>query len=46
MYAIVFARFSGTGAIMQFPAMPLVLAAGIAVLAVSLFLGGVHRARS
>ena len=45
MYAIVFARFSGTGAIVQFPAMPLVLAAAIAVAAVSLFLGGAKRIR-
>ena len=45
MYAIVFARFSGTGAIAQFPAMPLVLSASIAVIAVGLFLNGSRRLR-
>jgi DHA1 family tetracycline resistance protein-like MFS transporter len=45
MYAIVFARFSGAGAIAQFPAMPLVLAAAIAVVAVALFLAGARRTR-
>jgi DHA1 family tetracycline resistance protein-like MFS transporter len=45
MYAIVFARFSGPDAITQVPAMPLVLSATIAVLAVALFLGGASRAR-
>ena len=43
MYAIVFARFSGSGAIAQFPAMPLVLAATIATVAVMLFLTGAKR---
>ena len=43
MYAIVFARFAGPSAIAQFPAMPLVLAAAIAVVAVALFLNGVKR---
>jgi DHA1 family tetracycline resistance protein-like MFS transporter len=46
MYAIVFARFSGPSAIAQFPAMPLVVAATIATVAVVLFLGGVRRVRS
>jgi DHA1 family tetracycline resistance protein-like MFS transporter len=45
LYAIVFARFSGPSAITQFPAMPLVLSAGIATIAVGLFLVGVRRAR-
>ena len=45
MYAIVFARFSGQGAIAQFPAMPLVLAATIAIIAVVLFLGGARRVK-
>ena len=43
MYAIVFANFAGPGAIMQFPAMPLVLAAAIATVAVALFLNGARR---
>ena len=43
MYAIVFARFSGPSAIAQFPAMPLVLAAAIASVAVALFLTGARR---
>ncbi len=46
MYAIVFARFSGPGSIAQFPAMPLVLAAGIATVAVTLFMMGVRRNRA
>jgi DHA1 family tetracycline resistance protein-like MFS transporter len=43
MYAFVFATFSGPSAITHFPAMPLVLSAAIAVLAVSLFLVGIRR---
>lgn len=43
MYAIVFARFAGPSAIAPFPAMPLVLASAIAIVAVALFLNGVKR---
>lgn len=43
MYAIVFASFAGPRAIAQFPAMPLVLAAAIATLAVALFVNGSRR---
>lgn len=43
LYAFVFAKFSGPAAIAHFPAMPLVLSATIATLAVGLFLSGVRR---
>lgn len=43
MYAGIFAQFTGANAIAQFPAMPLVVSAGIAVLAVVLALRGSRR---
>jgi DHA1 family tetracycline resistance protein-like MFS transporter len=43
MYAAVFAQFAGPDAVAAFPAMPLVLSASIAVLAVLLFLNGSKR---
>lgn len=42
-YAAVFATFSGAHAVMRFPAMPLVAAAIISLLAMALFLVGVRR---
>lgn len=42
-YAAVFAAFSGAHAVMRFPAMPLVAAAIISLLAMALFLVGVRR---
>lgn len=46
MYAGIFARFSGTDAGLYFPAMPLVVSAGIAVVAVGLALYGARKASS
>ena len=43
MYAVAFARFSGPDSVTNFPAMPLVVSAAIATLAVVLFLNGVRR---
>ncbi len=40
LYTGVFAKFSGTGAVAQLPAMPLLVAAGFALLALALFLRG------
>ena len=45
-YAIVFARFTGTDAIAQVPGMPLLVAAGIAIAAVALFIVGARRAKA
>ena len=46
MYAGIFAQFTGANAIAQFPAMPLVVSAGIAVLAVVLALRGSRRTQA
>ncbi len=43
LYAAVFARFSGPSAIAQLPAMPLLIAAGFALVTLALFLGGARR---
>jgi DHA1 family tetracycline resistance protein-like MFS transporter len=44
LYAAIFAQFSGPSAIVRFPAMPLAVAAGIAVLALLLAMHGARRA--
>lgn len=43
LYTQALARFSGPGALIQFPAMPMVLAAVIALVALALFLKGLSR---
>jgi len=43
LYAGVFAQFSGPGAIAQIPAMPLLLAAALGLIALALFLAGARR---
>jgi DHA1 family tetracycline resistance protein-like MFS transporter len=43
LYAAVFAKFSGPHAIAQLPVMPILVAAGISLVALILFLGGVRR---
>jgi len=43
MYAAIFAQFTGPDAIAHFPAMPLVISATIAIIAVALFLKGSMR---
>ena len=43
LYAGVFAQFSGPRALAQFPAMPLVVAAGFGFVALALFLAGARR---
>ena len=43
LYAGVFAKFNGPGAIAQLPAMPLLVAAGFSVIGLGLFLTGLRR---
>ena len=43
LYALVFAQFTGAGAIFLFPGMPILMAAGIALVALALFLIGLSR---
>ena len=43
LYAGVFAKFSGPDAIARIPAMPLLVAAGFSLVALTLFLGGLRR---
>ena len=43
LYAGVFAKFSGPGAIAQIPAMPLFVAAGFSLVGLGLFLAGLRR---
>lgn len=44
MYAVIFARFTGPGAVMTFPAMPLLVSIAIAIVSVAVFLGAVQKA--
>lgn len=46
LYAIIFARFTGADAIVQFPGMPLIVATVIAIAAVALFVTGARRAHA
>ena len=43
LYAGVFAKFSGPGALAQIPAMPLLVAAGFSLVGLALFLAGLRR---